>query len=270
MGKHANRFDLIALDVDGTLLDDEHLLRPATKAAVQEASRRGIEIVLCTGRGPLNTIPVLEELGLTGTMITHNGAAVVDAATRRVLHQSGFTHELVLPFIDYCRRGGHHFDICTAFELFTEGLTPETKEMYSLFDIKPVMRTAEEPLPEGLVKLTAFGGQAEMDHVQAEWESWGNISLQVIRSGIQFIDVQLAAASKGQALAELARLRGYDRSRVMAIGNYYNDVGMLEYAGLGIAMDNSPEDVKAAADAVTGSNNADGVAEALQKYLLNH
>ena len=76
-------------------------------------------------------------------------------------------------------------------------------------------------------------------------------------------------ASKGNALKQLAAKRGYRPDEVLAIGNYFNDITMLTYAGMGIAMDNSPVEVKAAANAVTASNNEDGVHEALVKYCLS-
>jgi Cof subfamily protein (haloacid dehalogenase superfamily) len=260
------RYDIVALDVDGTLLTEKHVLTADTRDAVRQAAEAGAEIVLCTGRGPSNTFPVLEDLGLSGVIITHNGAATVDAAKRELLHHYPMEAASLEPYITYCREHGVHYDVNTAFELYIESATPEVEAMYANYRITPVKRGGAERLPEGLVKLTVFGEQDVMDKVQADWEAWPP-GLQRIRSGDYFIDVQHAEASKGRALEQLAKLRGADRSRVLAIGNYYNDVGMLEYAGLGIAMNNSPDDVKSAADAVTMSNDEDGVAAALQKYL---
>ncbi|WP_258171329.1 Cof-type HAD-IIB family hydrolase [Paenibacillus sp. R14(2021)] len=258
-------YDLIALDIDGTLLTDGHVLTPGVREAVREAQHRGAEIVLCTGRGPANAIPVLEELGLAGTMITHNGAATVDAASRQVLHQYSIDHAEVERFRGYCLRGKHHFDINTAFEMMIEGITPEAQVMYSRFGALPKMRNPQEPLPDGLVKFTLFGQQAELDIIEQEWNGWKH-GLQHIRSGDYFIDVQHKEASKGKALEQLARLRGIQQSRVMAIGNYFNDVGMLAFAGLGVAVANSPEGVKDAANVLTRSNEEDGVAHALYTY----
>lgn len=258
-------YDIIALDVDGTLLTDDHVLTPAVKEAVREAASRGAEIVLCTGRGPMNTLPVLEELGLSGTIITHNGAATVDAARREVIHQFGFTAEEIARFRNYCLLGGYHFDLNTAFELMIEGITPEAEAMYKMYKVEPIWRDAAASLPDGLIKFTVFGGQSEMDIIEAEWKKWAG-GLQFIRSGDYFIDVQNREASKASALKQLALARAVDPARVMAIGNYYNDVGMLTFAGLGVAVANSPDKVKAAANAVSLSNEEDGVAHALRTY----
>ncbi|RAP78683.1 Cof-type HAD-IIB family hydrolase [Paenibacillus montanisoli] len=260
-------YDIIALDVDGTLLTDDHVLTPAVREAVREAHARGAEIVLCTGRGPASALPVLDALGLSGTMITHNGAATIDAAQRKVLHQYSIEATEVERFRSYCLRNGLHFDVNTALDMLIEGITPEAESMYRMFKAKPVMRDPKEPLPDGLVKFTLFGTKADLDIVEAEWNGWTH-GLQHIRSGDMFIDVQHKEASKGTALRELAKVRGVDPSRVMAIGNYFNDVGMLAFAGLGVAVANAPDGVKEAADALTRSNEEDGVAHALRTYVF--
>ncbi|MFC5653415.1 Cof-type HAD-IIB family hydrolase [Paenibacillus solisilvae] len=261
------KVDLIALDVDGTLLTDDHILTPRVREAVREAASNGAEIVLCTGRGPTNALPVLDELGLSGTLITHNGAATIEAERREVLHQYGIESIEVARYRDFCVRFGYHFDMNTAFEMMIEGLSPEADAMYKRYEAQPAWREAGTPLPEGLVKFTVFGSKDEIDTVESIWGGWSS-GLQHIRSGDFFIDVQHLEASKGTALRELARNRGIDPSRVMAIGNYYNDIGMLQFAGIGVAVANSPDAVKAVADVVTLSNEEDGVAVALRTYAF--
>jgi len=262
------KFDLIAIDVDGTLLNEEHRLAPAVIEAVREAAASGAEIVLATGRGPSNSIPLLEEIGLSGTLITHNGAATVESAGRRVLHSFAIPTDAIGRYIVWCRENGVHFDLNTAFDLYVESVTPEAEEMYGHYRIEPIRRRPEDPLPPDLVKFTAFGSKELMDRVQREWEAWDS-PLRRIRSGDWFIDVQQADVSKGSALRHLAAIRGIDRSRVMAIGNYFNDIDMLRFAGFGVAMGNSPDEVKAAADAVTLPNSEDGVAHAIRRYALD-
>lgn len=261
------RFDLIAIDVDGTLLNGNHRLTRAVIEAVREAAASGAEIVLATGRGPTNSIPLLEEIGLQGTLITHNGAATVESEGRRVLHSFSIPPGAMERYIVYCRENGVHFDLNTAFEMYCESSTPEADEMYGHYRVMPIRRLPDDPLPPDLVKFTAFGSKELMDRVQREWEAWDS-PLKRIRSGDWFIDVQQADVNKGSALRRLAALRGIDRSRIMAVGNYYNDIDMLRFAGLGIAMGNSPDEVKRAADAVTLTNDEDGVAHAIRRYAL--
>ncbi|MFF2887819.1 Cof-type HAD-IIB family hydrolase [Paenibacillus sp. NPDC057967] len=258
-------YDLIALDVDGTLLTDDHNLLEEVKEAVQEAAQAGADIVLCTGRGPMGTFPVLAELELSGILITHNGAATIRSEDREVLFQYDIDSGELMEILDYCRVNRIHFDLSTTFDMYVEAVTEEVMKMYEHHQVEPIMGSFAERFPDGMVKITLFGSKEQMDLTQTYWEKRKS-SLQFIRSGDFFIDVQSPSSSKGVALKQLAEVKGIDREKILAIGNYYNDISMLEYAGLGIAMSNSPESVKQAADQIAGSNNEGGVAAAIRQY----
>lgn len=265
------KFKLIALDVDGTLLNDDHQLSEENKAAVAEVTRQGGQIVLCTGRSPQNSIPFMEEMGLSGYVLGHNGAATVSVGDRKVLHQYGLDARGLDPYIEYCRRHSIHFDVNTAFDMYVdnvENLTQEAHYMYEHFRIMPVTLPAWEDFREPIVKFTVFSKADILDEAQREWATWGE-QYNILRSGEFFVDFMHPEASKGNALKHLAAELGIPQEQVLAIGNYYNDISMLTYAGLGVAMDNSPVEVKAAADAVTGTNNDNGVRDALVKYCLS-
>ncbi|MFD2876928.1 HAD family hydrolase [Paenibacillus rhizoplanae] len=103
------KYKLIALDVDGTLLNDDHQLSEENKAAIAEVTRQGGQIVLCTGRSPQNSIPFMEEMGLSGYVLGHNGAATVSVKDRKVLHQYGLDARGLDPYIAYCRERDIHF-----------------------------------------------------------------------------------------------------------------------------------------------------------------
>jgi len=261
------KISMIALDVDGTLLNDDHEITPRVRKAVRAAAEQGVEIVICTGRGSTSALPVLQELGLKGTMITHNGASVVDSETREIICDTVISPELARRYVSFCREKGVHYDMNTAFDLYVEQLNKETEEMYHRMHASPLMRSKDEAYPEHLVKLSLFASKTMLDELEAEWSSWRH-ELQTIRSGDNFIDVQHLHASKGKALEQLASMRGIPREQILAIGNYYNDIGMIAYAGWGVAMDNSPSEVKAEADEVTVSNNEDGVAVVIEHRVL--
>ncbi|PYI56478.1 Cof-type HAD-IIB family hydrolase [Paenibacillus flagellatus] len=262
-------YRLIALDVDGTLINDRYELTERTKRTVRDVHRAGATIVLCTGRSPVNTLPLMEELGLEGTLITHNGAATIRSSDREIVHEFPFTVAELGELVRYCRERRIHMDVCSPFRLFVEGEPGETEAaMYRKFMLEPTVVDDVLSLPEPPVKFTIFGEPETMDRVETDWAAMKG-ALNVIRSGDRFIDVMHAEATKGNALKRLAESLGIDRSQVMAIGNYFNDVEMIRFAGLGIAMDNSPDGVKREADAVTASNNDDGVHEALVRYVLN-
>lgn len=264
-------YKLVALDVDGTLLNDEHVMTERTMRTIMETAEKGIEIVLCTGRGPQNTIPFLEKMGLTGYVISHNGAATVEVESKKIIHQFEMEKNNLNPYMDYCREKGVHFDVNTAFEMYVdnvEELAGPVRFMYENYLMLPSNLPAWEELKEPVVKFTAFGEAADIEAVYEDWSKWEPI-FNIQRSGEYFIDLMQKQASKGNALQQLASKRGLKPEEVLAIGNYYNDITMLTFAGMGIAMDNSPVEVKAAADALTASNNDDGVHEALVKYCLS-
>ncbi|HEY8529423.1 MAG TPA: Cof-type HAD-IIB family hydrolase [Paenibacillaceae bacterium] len=260
------QYRLIAIDVDGTLLDDEGKLRPRVRRAIRETAAAGAEIVLCTGRSPVSTLPLMAELGLSGTIITHNGAVILESASRRILHVAKLPRRSAVPYLEYCRERGIHFDINTVFELYVEKeLSREALETYGRYWIRPIVRK-EPDLPENAVRITVYGSKEEIDDAEARWSAWSG-GLSIHRSDCHFIDLQHPEATKGSALERLARLRGLTRREVLAIGNYYNDISMLRYAGRSVAVANAPAEVRAAAGEVTRSNNEDGVAVVLEELL---
>jgi Cof subfamily protein (haloacid dehalogenase superfamily) len=261
------KFKIIALDVDGTLLNDEYMLTEKTKYAVKRANDAGAQIVLCTGRGPQNTLPILDELGLEGIVITHNGAATVQSKDLKVLHEVIFLPEDIKPFIEYCREKQAHFAINAPFEIYVEEFNGTTKEMYNKFKLEPILTKDAIALDIDMVKLSVFSEQAVMDQIEADWRAVVS-PLSIIRSGHRFIDIMHADASKGHALRRLAEDKGVKQEEIMAIGNYYNDSEMIAYAGLGIAMENSPEPLKRQANEITSSNNEDGVYQAIMKFCF--
>lgn len=262
-------YKLIALDVDGTLLHDNHELSQENKESIKTAAKSGVEFVLCTGRGPVNTIPLMEEMGLGGYVITHNGAATVDVKTREVINQFPMDLKGLQPYIDYCREHQIHFDVNTAFDLYVdkpEFMSPYVRGMYEQVFLEPLGLPDWSKLKEPVVKFSAFGDLETMNWLEKEWNTWDG-PFYMVRSGDFFLDIMHKEASKGEALKQLAHTRGIAPEHILAMGNYYNDITMLTFAGKGIAMDNSPIDVKAAADEVTLSNNENGVHHALEKYV---
>ncbi|WP_211747655.1 Cof-type HAD-IIB family hydrolase [Paenibacillus sp. Marseille-Q4541] len=263
-------YKLIALDVDGTLLHDNHELSAANKESIKAAANSGVEFVLCTGRGPVNTIPLMEEMGLGGYVITHNGAATVDVKTHEVIDQFPMDAEGLQPYIDYCRKHQIHFDVNTAFGLYVDKIDEmslQVRSMYEQVFIEPLDLPNWADLREPVVKFSAFGDLETMNELEKEWNTW-NSPFYMVRSGDFFLDLMHKDASKGEALKRLAAIRGFAQEKVLAMGNYFNDITMLTFAGKGIAMDNSPAQVKAAADDVTLSNNENGVHHALEKFVI--
>jgi Cof subfamily protein (haloacid dehalogenase superfamily) len=266
-GMETMQVKLLAIDVDGTLLHDDHHLSERTKNAIGQIKERGVKVVLATGRGPMSCFPIMEELALTDPLITHNGAVIVDPQTKHVALEIGFKAEELIPIIQYCRQTGIHFDACTAFEMYIEGRNSEADQMYKKFFAYPKLVADTSLLTDQIVKFTLFGDERQMDQsleeVVPKFPDWS-----IIRSGERFIDVIHPQATKGSALKRILKEQDIHPEQVVAFGNYYNDLEMIELAGVGVAMENSPEQIKRLADRVTVSNNEDGVAEIIEELLM--
>ncbi|CRF28679.1 cof family hydrolase [Mycobacterium tuberculosis] len=262
------QYKLIALDVDGTLLNDNYELTERTVSTLRRVHEAGSRIVLCTGRAPESSVPIMEQLGFEGVLIAHNGAATVEIPGSRLLNEFSFPIEDITGLIQYCRAEHVHFDLNTSWKMYVEHVGDVEATMYEKYMAAPEKVEDVLALSVSIVKFTMFGSQEAMDRVEQNLAAFGlSSSLHAIRSGVHFIDVMLKSASKGRALSKLSEMWGIEPSSILAMGNYYNDIDMLRFAGLGIAMGNSPEEVKLAADEVTLSNNEEGVAEALLRHV---
>ncbi|WP_202078328.1 HAD family hydrolase [Caldalkalibacillus salinus] len=257
---------LVAIDVDGTLLTDEHELTEHTKNTILKLKDKGIQVILASGRGPTSCIPFVNQLNLTEPLITHNGAVIYHPVTGEVEKEIGFEAQELLPFIEYCREHQIQFDLNTALDMYVEQSTPEAEKVYEIFYINPTRVEDSSQLDEQIVKFTITGQQEQLDDMMQklapQFPNWS-----IIRSGETFIDIIHPKATKGFALQHILKEKNIQPEEVLAFGNYFNDVEMLQLAGTGVAMGNAPDGVKAKADRIAPPNNEEGVAAILQEYL---
>jgi 16S rRNA pseudouridine516 synthase len=267
--KSKRAIKLLALDVDGTLLRDDHSLSEVNIASVQKVAASGIEVVLCTGRGAPSALPVFQQMGLSGTIISHNGAATVNGDALEVQQQIEIETPIYKELLVMLRNSQLFFDVSTATSLFVENLIPEAKKMYDLYEVEPEFISDFESLDGGVVKVTVYEPDpVRLDDFQQTLSKIMPAGITMVRSGIYFIDFMVPSVNKGVALAHYAKSRGYIPEQVVAIGNYNNDIEMLHYAGIGIAVSNSTQEVLEVADFVVASNNDDGVSDAIASYVL--
>lgn len=257
------KYKLVALDVDGTLLNGDGILTQKTIDTVQKVYKMGVHVVISTGRSLNQTRPILDELGIEGILISHNGATTIRTDNKEILHEFSYDIEEVADIVKYCRKHDIHFSICTAFEFYIERIDAYQTELYKKHHLVPTMHDDVLGLTEKVMKFTVDD--------QQKIDGWREIDLKNLRkiSDGFFQDIIHPQAHKASALEKVLNKLNIDQSEIIAIGDFYNDIEMLEYAGLGIAMGNAPDDLKAIADVVTKSNNEDGVCYALENYLLN-
>jgi Cof subfamily protein (haloacid dehalogenase superfamily) len=255
-------YKLLALDVDGTLLNDDGKLSKKTIEAVKKAYNSGVQVVISTGRSFYQTRPILDELGTEGILVSHNGATTLKTDSREILHEFSYDIQEVADIIGYCRKYDIHFSVCTAFDLYVERMDDYQTNVFKKYNLVHTMHHDVLSLTEKVMKFTVDD--------QQRVDGWRDFKLRNLRKTSDgfFQDIIHPRAHKASALEQVLNILNLDRSEMIAIGDYYNDLEMIEFAGLGIAMGNAPDDLKAKADVVTTSNNKDGVFHALEKYIF--
>jgi Cof subfamily protein (haloacid dehalogenase superfamily) len=266
---------LIASDVDGTLLDEHERVTPRTRAAVRAAVDSGVQFVLATGRPPRWIAPVVDALGLTPMAVCANGAVIYDSATDRILSARTLSPEVLAELAEVATRvipgaglavervGRSAHDAATPQFVSSPGyehawLNPDNTEV-----------SVDDLLSAPAVKLLIRkAGARSSDMVAALAEHVGIEGDLTYSTNNGLIEVVPLGVSKATGVDEVARPLGIVAADVVAFGDMPNDVPMLRWAGLGVAMGNAHLDAVAAADEVTATNADDGVARVLERWWL--
>ena len=266
------QYRLIALDVDGTLLDPAHLLTPRTRAAILSAQRRGARICLATGKLLVSVRPLLAELAVGGVHITCNGAALMDAATGAPIASwplSGAQAAEALAAIRACapKMGIAWYTTDAIYTDAPHGPLDTTLAAYHEPALRHIARLDSSSIAPPL-KFLMTGDQPGLRALLDGLLERIGATLTVTRTTSEFVEVMAPGVSKGVALHELIARLGVPREAVVAFGDGENDIQLLEAAGLGIAMANAMPALLPYAAETTLSNAEDGVAVALERLGL--
>lgn len=271
------KIKMIGLDLDGTLLNEQKCISSYTQKVLKAAIEQGITVLAATGR-PLAGVPAeLREFPGMRYVLTANGARVIDQQEDKVL----FEHLLTLKdaqkvldiFAEYdtlrevFHDGNGYRDNIEHIERFYDN--PLMCE-YIFLTRHPVddMEAMIHQLPRGFDKVRAVFSRPE-----EQAEAWLRIKreteLTVTGAVVNDVEVNQAGVNKGSALLELGNFLGIGREEIMVCGDGMNDVEMISQVGLGVAMENGIEEVKRAADYITAANDNEGVAKAIEMFVLN-
>lgn len=273
-----HKIKMIGLDLDGTLLTSDKKLLPFTRQVLTEAIERGIQVLMATGR-PYTGIPEeLRKLPGIRYALTSNGARILDTQTGKALIEHLLPLESAKKALEILQK----YD--TLQEVYFEGqgyAEAEKLDRISRYHHNPHMweyvRSSRKPV-DSLPELIAREGR-DMDKVQALFADMGELAqawkelerceeLVLVSSLGYNIEINAAGVDKGIGLMELGELLGFCPEEIMACGDGDNDIQMLERAGIGIAMGNAEEKVKAAADYITETNDEEGAAKAIIRYAF--
>ncbi|MBS5283626.1 MAG: HAD family phosphatase [Clostridiales bacterium] len=270
---------LIALDLDGTLLTSEKCLSEENRQALSRCAQLGIHIVPTTGRPADGIIPEVLKLPGVNYAITTNGGVIVDLKEDRSLKRCVLSNAQVLQVIDIVKKYHVMFDPYVNGRGITQ---PSFIEHMKEFGIsKPLQRlvlATRDSVPDIREHIAATGSEAEKVNIfladlndkEIIRQALSGIPGLIISSSMpNNLEVNAEGATKGNALLWLASYLGIDPSATMAFGDGENDITMLKAAGTGIAMANADDNIKAAADQVTLTNDQHGVAHAIHQLILD-
>ena len=263
-------YRLLAIDLDGTLLtpSPHKMITPRTYNALRHAAENGMAIVIATGQ----MLPVLRaicaDLPLTAPQIIENGALVVNLHSGTVLHEKLMPVEYILPTLATLRTFGFFRAYHTYERVYVDYNTPRSRTWYRP-PVAPAIEVEDVAslYPLTCIKIVGIGEEQTLREKRAELERIFAGKLYVTQSSFDLLEFLHPDVSKVHALEAIATDLGIAPEEIVAFGDNHNDIGMLRFAGLGVAMGNAHDEVKAAADYVTLSNSEDGVAVVIEKVL---
>lgn len=266
-------FRLLALDLDGTLTNNKKQVSHKNKEFILKAQEKGVKVVLASGRPYIGIKRVADELSLWdlgGYILAYNGGQIIDCKTQENLVKRTIPMEYVHDICDVI----NHYNVFP-LSYNDKGVICENdsneyvrKEGYN--NSIPVIKveSLEEQIVTPVVKFMVVGDPSELMDSHLYLKELFKGKLNVFFSEPYFMEITPLGIEKASALATLSSLLGTTSKQVMACGDGLNDIPMLEYAGLAIAMGNAYDETKKIADFIVASNEDDGVAEAIQRFIL--
>lgn len=267
-------YKLLALDMDGTLLRSDKTISEKTLATIKMARERGVKIVLATGRPVHGILSYIEELDLNSDdeyVVTFNGCTVQTAKSGEILFETSITGE----DLHYLYETSKNLNIdIHAFTSPEFCITPRINE-YSLIEAKINKIPLEEidfytiKKEASVIKALMVASKENLDAAYAKLPRDIYEKYSVMRSSDIFLEFLAKGINKSKGIDYLAEKLNIKQEEIICIGDAENDIAMIEYAGLGVAMGNAFTKVKKASNYVTFTNDEDGVAHIIEKFILS-
>jgi Cof subfamily protein (haloacid dehalogenase superfamily) len=272
---------LIAIDVDGTLLDSRGRVPDANLEAIREASSRGVRVVIVTGRSFYFALPAVAALPDPLLLIVHNGA-LTRARSGETLMRRLLARDVARGVLGHTRTWRDHaallFDRPLEGQMVYDRLdwTQPNRSRFKARNEAILLQVPalEEALGEDPIQVTFNGEVQTMRELVAELAAFpqvGEVSVSLTEYPLRdfsLVDVCRKETTKGTSLARLAASLGLDRDEVLAVGDNHNDRDMLEWAGTGVVMGNAEDELKSLGFHVTGTHDKAGLAQAIRRFVL--
>ena len=264
-------YKLLAIDIDGTLIKGDQTISPRTREALIHAQERGVRVVITTGRPTFGAAPFADELRLAdfgSYVISFNGSEIYNWATKERIY-SVLLDKDIKPYVYDCtKRCGFQIIAYIGQNVVAEDPDNEYVKFSSKRNKMPI-RTVQNFLADtdgAQPKFLIVGDPEPLHTLELEMAAHLKGKAEVYRSEPFFLEIVPHGIDKSTGLSVLCAELGISRENIIAFGDGFNDVSMIEYAGMGVAMGNAQQVVKERADYITLSNEEDGIAEVVERF----
>ncbi|UHA72094.1 Cof-type HAD-IIB family hydrolase [Paenibacillus sp. 481] len=264
-------YKLIAIDIDDTLITDDKIVTEGTKHALEQAIAQGVTVTLATGRMYASAHKIALQTGLNVPLITYQGSLIKNVLDGHVLYECAVPHDAALRLLQYCKEHNIHLQLYINDHLFAHEENQKLIDYCTLnnnipYTIEPDL---DRLLASPSTKMLMIDEPETLDRIAPELRALLGPDVHITKSKPNFLEVTHRDGTKGNALRFLADHFGCKLEETIGIGDSWNDHELIETAGLGVAMENAVDSLKAIADYITLSNNDEGVRHAIEKFILN-
>ena len=270
-------YKLVAIDMDGTLLNSKGMVSDRTRQAIYEASKKDVYVILATGRILKSAVNHAIELNLNKPIISSNGAIIIDE-NKEIIYQKPMNSQSVKEISDIGQSEGIYFHFYDDANFYSNIYIKEILNFYNSDDSKKsgneikmnIFDNVDEIIENKGINVYKFlfidDDRSKLDNLKYKLKGLEDIN--ICSSWANNLEVTDKDVSKGNGLKYLCNKLNVSAEDVIAIGDNENDISMIEYAGLGVAMGNAVEKTKSISDLITSTNDEDGVAKVIEKYIL--
>lgn len=266
-------YKLVAVDIDGTLLNDNKELTKETKRAINESTKLGVKVVITTGRIIQSVKELIEELCLEGEeeyVIANNGCTIYNTKDYSLVYEKSLKDKNLKEVYKKYKRKETVIEVHTLNGILTEDISEHEHQIDRYPDMEILQKDFQKDKIEDqkLVKILVKGDEKYIEELTKVVPRELHEKYAVVRSLDHLLEFMYKGSSKAKGLEVLGEILGIKREEIIAIGDGINDLEMIEYAGLGVAMGNAKEEVKKVANFITKSNEENGVAYTIEKFIL--
>lgn len=266
------KYKILVLDVDGTLTNSEKQISEKTKKALMHAQKKGVKLVIASGRPTFGVMPFVKELEMEkygGYVLSFNGAKITDCKTGKIMYEDSISPEMVPAIYDISKKHGVNILTYEGDTVITETLDDEYLQIELRINkmIAKKVDNFKDYVKFSVPKFIMLGDGDYLGKIEPDVA--GKLSgLNVYRSEPFFLEVMPQNIDKAYSLGRLLEKLGLSKDEMIACGDGFNDKSMIMFAGLGVAMENAQPPVKEVADYITLSNNHDGIAKVVEEFIL--